>query len=412
MALVSCDTFVVLPPLTAHGGIIFGKNSDRPKGEVQELIYQKPESYPAGSKVMCTYIEIEQAEATQGVILSKPAWMWGAEMGANEAGVVIGNEAVYTKLQSSKDAEEKLLGMDLVRLGLERAKSADEAVTIITTLLEKHGQGGPCSDTDPDFTYHNSFLIADAKEAWVLETAGHLWAAEKIKEGYRNISNCLSLTTRFDRSSADLKEYAKGNNLWNGEDEFNFKKIFANPETSCDRFEKGSELLGNLTKSNQFKTKDMFTVLRDKDSGICRSTDNPFPTTGSQVSLLSVAGSQKPHVHWFTATPDPSVSVFKPFIFTPNVQISQHTVSPIIENDPAKVVPRFQRKVDRAHLLYRLHESAIEKQKTAGLTELKNMETICYTEMETLLSNDTTLDLSEMDDLLKDAVETEVKFLR
>ena len=71
------------------------------------------------SCLQCTYIEIEQAEATQGVILSKPAWMWGAEMGANEAGVVIGNEAVYTKLQSSKDAEEKLLGMDLVRYNFQ-----------------------------------------------------------------------------------------------------------------------------------------------------------------------------------------------------------------------------------------------------------------------------------------------------
>lgn len=34
----SCDTFVVLPPLTQHG-VLFGKNSDRPQGEVQELVY-------------------------------------------------------------------------------------------------------------------------------------------------------------------------------------------------------------------------------------------------------------------------------------------------------------------------------------------------------------------------------------
>ena len=41
--------------------------------------------------------------------------MWGAEMGANEHGVCIGNEAVFTKDFSSSDLEEKLLGMDLVR---------------------------------------------------------------------------------------------------------------------------------------------------------------------------------------------------------------------------------------------------------------------------------------------------------
>lgn len=38
----SCDTFVVLPPLTQHG-VVFGKNSDRPNGEVQEVVY-----YPGG----------------------------------------------------------------------------------------------------------------------------------------------------------------------------------------------------------------------------------------------------------------------------------------------------------------------------------------------------------------------------
>ncbi|ERL91705.1 hypothetical protein D910_09032 [Dendroctonus ponderosae] len=34
----SCDTFVVLPPLTKRG-VVFGKNSDRPQGEVQEVVY-------------------------------------------------------------------------------------------------------------------------------------------------------------------------------------------------------------------------------------------------------------------------------------------------------------------------------------------------------------------------------------
>ena len=64
---------------------------------------------------MCTYIEIDQAPKTHAVILSKPAWMWGAEMGANEHGVCIGNEAVWTKLNSDDDLTERLLGMDMVR---------------------------------------------------------------------------------------------------------------------------------------------------------------------------------------------------------------------------------------------------------------------------------------------------------
>lgn len=67
------------------------------------------------------------------------------------------------------------------RLGLERGSSAEEAMNVITSLLEEHGQGGPCSDTVPELLYHNSFLLADPTEAWVLETAGRHWAAENIK---------------------------------------------------------------------------------------------------------------------------------------------------------------------------------------------------------------------------------------
>ena len=65
----------------------------------------------------------------------------GAEMGANECGVVIGNEAVWT---TQPYQNKGLLGMDLVRLGLERGESAYQALMIVIELLENYGQGGNC----------------------------------------------------------------------------------------------------------------------------------------------------------------------------------------------------------------------------------------------------------------------------
>lgn len=407
---VSCDTFVVLPPLTAHGGVIFGKNSDRPKGEVQELIYQPAQQYNPGEQLQCTYITVEQVEATHAVILSKPSWMWGAEMGANANGVVIGNEAVWTKLESPLDCDEKLLGMDLVRLGLERSETAEQAVEVITDLLERCGQGGPCSDTVPDFTYHNSFLIADSKEAWVLETAGKVWAAEKITAGCRNISDALSIGTKIDRSSAELKEVAQKHGLWDGQGEFNFARVYGRSEgTASEREICGSNLLKTLSADKTFDVSSMFQVLRDEDSGICCTSDDDFPTAGSQVSVLSAAGSGKPHCHWFTATPNPQTSVFKPFIFTPAVRISHHTYSPTFDDDPAKAIPRFQQKVDRAHTLYKLHAGATDSARSL----LKDMELDCVAEVNKFLDDFTPgQSLAEVDDLLKDVVETEVKFYK
>jgi dipeptidase len=138
----------------------------------------------------CTWIEIDQVEHTRGVLLSRPWWLWGAEMGANDAGVVIGNEAVFT---DAHEDEPGLLGMDLLRLALERADDASDAAEVIVTLLERHGQGGSCSFEHPGFSYDNSFLIADPDGAIVLETAGRRWASEHVRGRARSISNGLTI---------------------------------------------------------------------------------------------------------------------------------------------------------------------------------------------------------------------------
>lgn len=63
----------------------------------------------------CTYIEVDQVKKTHAVILSKPAWMWGAEMGANDQAVSVVMAPVWTKLNGPSDLEERLLGQDLAR---------------------------------------------------------------------------------------------------------------------------------------------------------------------------------------------------------------------------------------------------------------------------------------------------------
>ena len=88
-----CDSFVAI---TADG-VMFAKNSDRDPNEAQLLEWVPAADHPAGDRVACTWIDVPQVGHTHAVLISRPWWMWGAEMGTNEHGVVIGNEAVFTK---------------------------------------------------------------------------------------------------------------------------------------------------------------------------------------------------------------------------------------------------------------------------------------------------------------------------
>jgi dipeptidase len=191
-----CDTQILI----ADGAVWFAKNSDREPGEPQPVVRHAAVRADSATTLRTTYLDVPQVPDRHAVLLSKPAWCWGAEMGVNDQGVAIGNEAIFSRRISQAPA---LLGMDLVRLGLERGVSAHDALTTMTTLLERYGQGGAAGFRDKSFSYDNSYLIADRTQAWVLETAGRDWAAKRI-EGHYAISNQLSLGTDYDAASASL----------------------------------------------------------------------------------------------------------------------------------------------------------------------------------------------------------------
>lgn len=193
-----CDTVVAI----RRGEVLFAKNSDRDPNEAQRLEWHPAESHAPGATLACTWIRIPQVERTHAVVLSRPYWMWGAEMGANDRGVVVGNEAVFTRTGT---AAEGLLGMDLVRLALERAASAEEAVAVIVDLLQRYGQGGRCGYDDPGFRYDNSFLVADATRAFVLETAARDHAVERVEGPSRAISNGLTIPAFAARHADRLR---------------------------------------------------------------------------------------------------------------------------------------------------------------------------------------------------------------
>ncbi|XP_074659258.1 secernin-2-like isoform X2 [Tubulanus polymorphus] len=339
-------------------------------------------------------------------------------MGANQHGVCIGNEAIFTKLIGPETKDKKLLGMDLVRLGLERSRTATDALKVITSLLECHGQGGPCyEDPSMDFVYHNSFLIADRSEAWVLETADKWWAAEKVKDGVKHIGNVLSIGSKIDAMSDGLEEHAKSNGFTGGAAEFNFADSYRGEYPSAlvdsvptnqhpaSRYAEGKRLLLEHSATGSFSVRDMFGILRNEESGICRSGPRVI-TTASMVSVIAPLDSTVPSTHWFTATPNPQYSVFKPFVFSRDVAIGRHTVAP--RDDDA---------TDREHTLYKHHKHAERLMRTPEGAELKNtllhLESTCVRDVDEYVRTiDVSQDAAELEDLFKDVVESEIKFYK
>ncbi|MBL4887289.1 MAG: C69 family dipeptidase, partial [Flavobacteriaceae bacterium] len=220
-----CDTFVALPTATEDQSVILAKNSDREANEMQALEYFEGAEYAPGEKLKCTYIEIEQVEKTNAILIGRPFWMWGAEMGTNDKGVAIGNEAIWTKMPLHKK-NDRLLGMDLLRLALERADSAKKALEVICHLIETYGQGGIAGFKDKNMAYHNSFLIADKNEAWVLETADYLWVAKKVKH-YYSISNGATIGGDFDLAHPELIATAIKKGWHKKGAKFNFSKAYS-----------------------------------------------------------------------------------------------------------------------------------------------------------------------------------------
>lgn len=277
---------------------IFAKNSDRSANEpqVNEFIAHRHHSEKI---VKCTYITIDQVEETNALVLSRPVWLWGGEMGVNEHGVCIGNEAVFTK---GKYGEDSLIGMDLLRLGLERGNSALEALNVIISLLEKYGQGGNCG-YDKNFHYDNSFLIMDRREIYVLETAGKNWAYKKYS--HTSISNRLRLGDDGDAYSGERCNFSKkySDFLFS-----TFSFAAARQQTSC------SCQLENV--SDAFKILRQHTVndpmCRGSVSSVCMHSGDLFADQTTASMVVELTDEIKIYI---TGSSRPCLSVFKPHGF-------------------------------------------------------------------------------------------------
>ena len=317
-----CDCAVALGSVTARRSTLFGKNSDRERDEAQPLRSLPATEHPLGSQVRCTYIEIPQVRETSAVLGSGPFWLWGLEQGVNQHGVVIGNESVWTH-EELELPETGLLGMDLVRLGLERAHSAAEALDVLTGLIEAFGQGGK-GFLHKNLAYSNGFLIADAEEAWSLQTSSRRWAAKRVS-GLECVSNHPSIGSDWDRVSADAERFASERGWWTQSGErFDFERAYRStrfliPAFSDGRLRRSRALLE--PRKGSLEERDFFRTLRDHGEGCLVPTSTDLQTESyytlcphnevQQSATASMVVALDRRVRWF-ALASPCTSAYLP----------------------------------------------------------------------------------------------------
>ncbi len=328
-----CDTLVSV----GDDGVLFAKNSDRDANEAQLLDWVPARDHLPDATVRCTWIEIPQVAHTHAALLSRPWWMFGAEMGANSHGVVIGNEAVFTKElarrtsiagRRSGEGHAGLLGMDLLRLALERATTATAAVEVIVTLLERHGQAGSCSRARPGFSYDSSFIVCDPAQAIVVETAGRSHATEDVRFGGRSISNGLTIPA-FAAAHADpLRSRIAA-----------CARRRARTQTAAASIaaRRGGDAVSELMSALRDHGPDglpRWSPLNGALDAPCAHAGGLLTATQTTASWVADLRGRPDAQHWVTATAAPCTSLFKPVRVDDPVDLGE---APTERFDPATI---------------------------------------------------------------------------
>ena len=312
-----CDTVVVVPEL---GPVWFAKNSDREPSEAQFV------ECDDGSSGHAPPPGLPSVRPASRVLLSRPGWMWGAEIGVNEHGVAIGNEAVFTRFPAPKEGAS---GMDFLRIALSHCRNANDALDQLIDLTERFSQGGRMGHRHRSFRYNSSFIVADPSTAWVFETAGNLWAAKRVR-GVATISNELTIQDDFDRMHTGAYEIARKRGWAKAAGAFRFAAAFSDPVISRLA---GARLRRACTASSldgvhEPHARHFIRALTDHGGteptkgwrGLAPCAHASwFPTRHAQQttsSLIARLDATGPTV-WSTGSSSPCLSVFKPTPFDP-----------------------------------------------------------------------------------------------
>jgi dipeptidase len=311
-----CDTFVALPSTTKSGSVLLAKNADTEINEAQHVLKLPHRKHLAGEQVRVTHRVIPQAPETYEVLLDKSFWLYGGEIGVNEHGVAIGNEAVFSNRPSTGDG---VILIDLLRLMLERCRNRHEAAALVADMLATYGQGGNC-ELRGNSHFDGSFIVADKTGALIIETAGPEWAWREVKD-FASISNGYTIHADWGRSSLEKQGAPRV--------DFGAEVGDMDRTIGCGAPERQAASYGFLARRTRtIGVATMAALLRytgddddydpvagDRPTRVCMHAA-PYDARLWQATGALISDTRGENVMaWVTATSGPDVSIFKPVFF-------------------------------------------------------------------------------------------------
>jgi hypothetical protein len=209
---MECDAVVALARATVDGQTVFGQRIATRAGPSLRLCRTPGRICAPDEKLHTPFLELPQARQTYAVLGSQREGSWGYDFGVNEHQLAVGCLALKATLKCDAAG---LLGTDLTRLLLERSRTSQQAVDLLTGLVERYGQGA-FPGCPAEAACDSAFLVADPKEAYAVETAGHYWVYQEIQE-IRAVSNVRVIRQDWDRIAQGLASYAISQGWWAGD---------------------------------------------------------------------------------------------------------------------------------------------------------------------------------------------------
>jgi hypothetical protein len=276
------EMVVALGNTQANDATVFGHAIRANSGADLRLHHSLGREYAPEEQVQVQGGVMPQARQTFSVVGTRPDGHWGYVHGLNDQGVALGLTAPPLRLPADSAG---LTGPDLIRLGLERSRSARQAVDLFIDLIERRRLAA-----GPDGSGH-ALLIADATEAFLIEAIGAQWVLHAVDRA-RAAGDVATVRQDWVRIVPGLASLAAGEGWWPADgSKLDFAAAFAAPET-----------VGPARAAWQRNT-DL--VRQQADLGTVRKALMDAATPVCLVARL-FRDSRRPVVGWFAQGPAPA----------------------------------------------------------------------------------------------------------